>query len=279
MKTRAERIYDALVLAGIIEATPYGFGNWPEHWKHRYGQAAAEYDNAVRAELPADVKAFVQEVEAREKLCVPGPWTFSPYPKLDARGSIESEDIQVAAYVDADEAQFIAHARTDIPRLIAIVREQATEIERMKEARVFVDEQAWNISEERDALRARVADLEASEKRTVDELMNVVRSVSKELDPKLCDPLGNEPVWIPVRRMRERLGTIEAIANAWKSEADSLDVNASTDGRIDVVDGHLIGREASAAVIARRKAYANELRTRATTILKALGGEKGGAST
>lgn len=59
-------------------------------------------------------------------------------------------------------------------------------------------------------LGAAVVGLAVDEHRAVSEIGNVVASVAKELDPRDCDPDGNEPVWLPVRRMRDRLAKLEA---------------------------------------------------------------------
>lgn len=114
-----------------------------------------------------DVEAFLQEVEARANKATPGPWFDSRYHDDQLGPHIEGLDERPVAFCSlgakehSENGAFIANARADIPRLVAIVREQATEIAALKTARGFVDEQAWKISEERDALRDRLAKLEA----------------------------------------------------------------------------------------------------------------------
>jgi hypothetical protein len=72
------------------------------------------------------------------------------------------------------DAEFIAHARADVPALCAKVREMA-----------------------------------AAEDAALKEMGNIVANVAKELDMRYADPNGNEPVWIPVRRMRERIVVLD----------------------------------------------------------------------
>lgn len=67
-------------------------------------------------------------------------------------------------------------------------------------------------ADEKDTLQlvAIIREQAASERAAIKELGNIVASVAKELDSRDCDPNGNEPVWLPVRRMRDRLAKLEA---------------------------------------------------------------------
>jgi hypothetical protein len=76
------------------------------------------------------------EIEARCEAATEGPWYANPggYVELDEFG--EGEHFNGIADTwnanDGKDAEFIAHARQDVPDLIATVREQAAEIERLK---------------------------------------------------------------------------------------------------------------------------------------------------
>lgn len=102
-------------------------------------RAAAEYDRLTRAELPEDVETFVQDLETR--LAAHGP--------------------AVTYSIGADT----------IPRLIAIVREQGTELARSRQADLASSDRIeqfvapWRSATramfaERDALRERLAKFE-----------------------------------------------------------------------------------------------------------------------
>lgn len=90
--------------------------------------------------------AQLDELQARANAATPGPWAaYSddvrlPFPKRGGLGRMRSTNLSVPE--DEANADFVAHARTDIPDLIAAVRERDAEIER---------------------LRARVAELEAGD--------------------------------------------------------------------------------------------------------------------
>jgi hypothetical protein len=108
-------------------------------------KAATEYDRA-RAQLAADVEAFVQEVEARASKATPGPWepkewfcseseggwaAVGPHHVADDGETCGGDEAHVEAKQDA---QFIANAREDVSRLVAIVREQGARIAEFDEA-------------------------------------------------------------------------------------------------------------------------------------------------
>lgn len=131
--------------------------------------------------LPIEPKALAREIKARTT-------------ELEAlRASITLPDDSEAfvAMVEGElqrptrgDGQFVKHAE----QLIALVR----------------------------GLTARISDLEGTNKAAVSEMMTIVANVAKELPSDLCDPQGNEPVWLPVQRMRERIAALEPEANAWR---------------------------------------------------------------
>jgi molybdopterin converting factor small subunit len=232
--TNDEKLYEALANAGLIDRTPFGFVNYPAHWKKRYEQATAEYDKATRAEVTAELHKMLEPIDVELSIVLPfvdrvrkelSPFDSDsrvatvPLPRADAK--------VIEGLID------LAHA---VPRLIAIVRERAVDNAELQnevaargsaidslttQLRTVAD--GWR--KENDVLRARVAELEASEKRAIAEMMNVVRNVAKELDPKLCDPQGNEDVWLPVRRMRERSALVESAMSEFIRALDAYTKN------------------------------------------------------
>lgn len=141
---------------------------------------------ASRPKLPADVLAFVAEVDARKAKASPGPWkrvlAFDGY-------DIESANGEHVAQAFANNVDFVHHSIEDVPALIAIVRalfdEHVKDADRVKrygdaysywlsraaendaafvDARnKLIDETAQRelVEAERDELRERIAKLEA----------------------------------------------------------------------------------------------------------------------
>ena len=76
------------------------------------------------------------EIEAREKAATKGPWNieqefvYEGYYKLKIVG-LNDFVIPSLEGIRGHDAQFIAHARTDIPRLLAAVYEQRAENKRL----------------------------------------------------------------------------------------------------------------------------------------------------
>lgn len=79
----------------------------------------------MSTEIPTDILAFVAEVEALVNDATPGPWT-------DDNGDIIAPDgrsrRRIATTWEDLNSHFITHARSDVPTLVAIVREQAERI-------------------------------------------------------------------------------------------------------------------------------------------------------
>lgn len=130
-----------------------------------FDQAAAEYDKATRAELPADIEAFVAEVEARANKATPGPWRQGYYEKWhvfvplnEGLAGCGEERVLLGfneQFVLGADGAFVAHARADVPRLVAIVREQASELADMRAKRqAVIDGMTRAIASEGEANKA-----------------------------------------------------------------------------------------------------------------------------
>jgi hypothetical protein len=88
--------------------------------------------------------AELDEIQARVNKATEGPWEYScgiisqNVAPFDSIVDLEDNYHPLGNYqtliLDESNAAFIAHARTDIPRLLATVRSQAGEIERMWKA-------------------------------------------------------------------------------------------------------------------------------------------------
>jgi hypothetical protein len=85
------------------------------------------------------------------------------------------------------------------------------------------------------ALGKQIVELGRAEEMAVQEMCTIVSNVAKALDPELCDPMGNEPVWIPVQRMRDRLAKLETAARAAKDLLDEDGTNRTCACRVCVV--------------------------------------------
>jgi hypothetical protein len=83
-----------------------------------------------------DPKPDLAAIEARVEAATEGPWEATPndrilsltYPCEDVAGQFGNKDAVVEALRKAD-AEFIAHARTDVPALVAYARELQAEVE------------------------------------------------------------------------------------------------------------------------------------------------------
>lgn len=160
VKSKGELLNGALVEAEFT-AVP-----WDERGNRERGQldlAAAEYDKACAVERPADVLAFVAEVEASfSDVCKCG----HSIPDDHCHGECEIDDCPCEGLPDL--ATELEQRVGQTVHLIAIVREQAEHIaeaeDRYRLANMGVVELENNIRKawaERDALRERIAKLES----------------------------------------------------------------------------------------------------------------------
>jgi hypothetical protein len=143
--------------------------NW--YWRRAAKMAHAELQQLKalsKVTLPDDVETFVREVEARANKATPGPWetdggqvVMTVDPVDDDADNDDGVDVcevlhrgKGAGVFGNGTALFIARARTDVPRLVAIVREQGARIRTLETSTTgLVDENV--------ALRERLAKLEA----------------------------------------------------------------------------------------------------------------------
>ncbi len=169
MKSRGDILREALDEAGALPLSVYFCGrreDYPAAVENVLERAATEYDRATRAELPEDVEAYLQEVEARADKATPGPWFDSRYHDDQLGPHIEGLDERPVAFCSlgakehSENGAFIANARADIPRLVAIVREQASKIELLQHAFDLEVDGHRFASDERDVFRERLAKFE-----------------------------------------------------------------------------------------------------------------------
>ena len=73
-----------------------------------------------------DLPGWLQEIRDRADKATPGPWEA-----LDYSGVVTGTTCDVRYVPENPDAQFIAHARTDVPRLIALVGEMAETLDEM----------------------------------------------------------------------------------------------------------------------------------------------------
>ena len=92
-------------------------------------------------------KLDLDAIEARANAATPGPWTFLPDQRLERRGlGILGPSFERVALMPEPagahpaDALFVAHARTDVPALVARVRELEAAI---LEACDVLDEKMW----------------------------------------------------------------------------------------------------------------------------------------
>lgn len=144
------------------------------------------------------------EIKAREEAAKPGPWTARPYEdcgRLDPERCDGIVDAEGYAIVKTDSgvyppeqatAEFIAHARTDVPRLIAEVRRLRTEATSLMEHRnaelAEMYKTAWTaLGEPADTDPKWRAVLDAIEVQTAE-----LRQLRSRPCPQTCDYRGGE---------------------------------------------------------------------------------------
>jgi hypothetical protein len=86
----------------------------------------------------------LQAIAEREKRATPGPWAVGQDEERASRPEFV-HDTRGHVLFDGDEAehddlQFAAYARTDIPALLELVREQARELERLRSALIVAED-------------------------------------------------------------------------------------------------------------------------------------------
>ena len=128
-------------------------------------------------------------IEAREQAATAGPWTWRV--SEDRRWvDIESPHIDrvVATTHDDDTADFIAHARTDVPRLLAHVKAQAERIAELEAlvsrsvAKSALDSQVAEVTR----LRERLAQIDTPA--TVEAVAEALAAESARFGPMVSRP-------------------------------------------------------------------------------------------
>ena len=90
----------------------------------RSARSAARSSSAPRRPLVPDARPRLEGIRAREKAATKGPWAF----KIDgiiAKIILPSAEFREFSHHDPPNAEFIAHARADIPHLLALVDDLA----------------------------------------------------------------------------------------------------------------------------------------------------------
>ena len=84
---------------------------------------------------------FLKDVEAREKAATPGPWEISEYPEEVGPCCVEGPGCTIFPYAENERgelsvpnATFAAAARSDIPKLVAMVRRLLAKAGRIRSA-------------------------------------------------------------------------------------------------------------------------------------------------
>ena len=84
------------------------------------------------------VRAYLAEVEARVNAATPGPWDWYNDDSVLLSGELGDETYphvlggEGALYLEKGDADFIANSRTDVPRLVQMLRRC---VEAMEQAR------------------------------------------------------------------------------------------------------------------------------------------------
>lgn len=94
-------------------------------------------------------------IRARAEAATDGPWGVSDEVPTFVVTCLDGEGT-ITDYLDEADAEFIAHARTDVPALLAEVDRQAAEIDRLRKA---VKGERVRAEARRDALEEAVGEL------------------------------------------------------------------------------------------------------------------------
>lgn len=207
-----------------------------DDWRHWdmsvLDRVAAEYEKASFAELPADVMAFVDKVDALASKATRGPWSirrdeadpddppdtiyavraFGPWVYVE---HTDADLLATKGDVDGDEAAFIVAARSDVPTLCRIVRERIALIDQAlnvaDEAATLVDQCAA----ENEVLRERFDKLETAACLVLEGLNSPTVAPSRGCSDHSCN--GN--VCGPKREFWARVEALRVLLS--KSKGDS----------------------------------------------------------
>jgi hypothetical protein len=133
-------------------------------------------DDREKLSLPSDVEAFVAEVEWRANAATPGPW-LGVYPDMLPNDDFPSQRIKCVDGVREAtglDHEFMRRARTDVPRLVAIIRGQGVENAALRQSVADLRDEIARESTDAgeairtaNALRERLAKLESLGRRVV----------------------------------------------------------------------------------------------------------------
>jgi len=89
-----------------------------------------------------DVPSRLAAIEARAQAATEGPWQMDEGSYHVYRG----EDMICADLYTEPDAAFIANARTDVPALLALVREQQAKLDRILKLADWAGHRGWHIA-------------------------------------------------------------------------------------------------------------------------------------
>lgn len=209
MKTNGE-----LLRIAISKCTP---GEGLELWEiGPYLEAiAAEYDKA-RARLPADVETELAAIEARANKATPGPWyveegrrgVWLTVDETDRTGVITASMYpgeEGKVFARDDDFEFITHARTDVPRLVDIVRAKAAAYNYQDALNRDMNRKVISLMNDNNILRDRLAEYESGHPHW--RCTNPQCSALNRCHVERCMACGTECLELP--HLRARLAKLE----------------------------------------------------------------------
>ena len=165
-------------------------------------------------------------IEARANAATRGSWSafhWDDEPSFDRGWAVTSDagDDWVADYLRAEDVAFIAHARTDVPALVAEVRR----LRERTEAHAVTIQQAVSVERQRDEARAEAQRATAWHMEALDDLARAVRALdtSKAIASERRARV-NRLVEAVERERAERLA-LTALLNAKQSWIDGAKVD------------------------------------------------------
>lgn len=127
------------------------------------------------------------QIEARAKAATPGPWETCEEEAWTAIRTLTGHWVADSSRAYKTTADFIAHARADIPALLETLRAERAKIEWLQELEIKAIDRATHFEDKFTAERAKRAELE-EELRRIKEAADMLNADAKKRFAKLYDP-------------------------------------------------------------------------------------------
>lgn len=80
-----------------------------------------------------NILSFIKEVRARIEAATPGPWEYSANGMMDNPSVVINGHSKIDVFTSDADTMFVAEARTDLPRALDIIENQARQIKLLRD--------------------------------------------------------------------------------------------------------------------------------------------------